>query len=722
MPHVNLHRAPLAAALLLILSMPAQADDAGGMQATTLDTIEVTGTSGRNDVRASGGTALDLSLQDIPASVTVVTRDLLDARDVRTTAEALRAVPGLDAVAPPGNGNNVSYRGFSGSQISQLFNGIDVKYATIAARPVDAWIYERVEAIGGPSSFLYGAGAVGGSINYVTRVADLDTDRVEGKLSYGSNDSVLLAAGVNQTFASGRHALRGDVSWSNTNGWIEGNDRESLTSALSWAARIGDRAVHTLAVEYQQEDSARIYWGTPALLTDDLRLKVLPGTGDRNYNIGDGYYKQDVLWARSLLDWRLSDALSLRNTAYTYDALRDYRNVECYRFTADLTGVIRSCGLLQRHDQQVFGDRLDLAWDGTLGSYPTQWVAGLDVNYNRQTRFPQSLSGDLDVVPVDSVTPGSWFDYPGASQTFVPQRTNRVHGQALFVENLTRFNERWSLMSALRQEWIQLDLENHQAPSASNPARFAHDYSALTGRLALDYRFAPGFNAYLQVATAADPPSGVLSTASFGAVRDFDLTTGRQFELGTKLQSADGRYWGSLAVYDLVRENLSTPDPNNAGQTLPVGQQSSTGAEATFGMRPFEGLTVEGNLGWVDASLDDFYETVGGVPVSRAGNTPRNTPEQVANLWLDYVFAPGWSAGVDLRSVSSRYADNANTIRGAGYTLYGANLKWAWGENTTLTLRARNLTDKTWIAYANNASMVYLGEPRALEVAVHTRF
>ncbi|AWV07676.1 TonB-dependent receptor [Marilutibacter maris] len=721
MPRLSLRRAPLAVALVSALAGPAHADDAGGVQATTLDRVEVTGQALPNDGRASGATALDVSIQQTPAAVTVVGRDLLDARDVRSTAEALRAVPGLDAVAPPGNGNAVSYRGFSGSQVSQLFNGIDVRYATIAARPVDAWIYERVEAVGGASTFLHGAGAVGGSINYVTRVADLDEDRAEAKAGYASHDSMLLAAGGNRVLDDGRQAVRGDISWSDSDGWVDRNDRESLTSALSWAARLGGRVTHTLALEYQKEDSARVYWGTPALL-DDGRLRVLPGSETRNYNVGDGYYKQQVLWARSMLDWQLSGRSRLRNTVYHYDALRDYRNVECYRYNDDLSAVIRSCGLLQRHDQQVYGNRLDWRWDGELGGRASQWAAGLDLNYNRQTRFPQSLSGDLDVVPVDASTPGRYFDFPGAAQRFVPQRTNRVRGQALFVENLTALGERWSLMSALRQEWIQLDLENHQAAGASNPARHSHHYRALTGRLALDYAFAPGFNAYLQLATAADPPSGVLSTASYSAVRDFDLTTGRQAELGAKSRSADGRYWGTLAVYDLVRENLSTPDPDRAGDTLPVGQQSGTGVELTFGLRPVQGLTVEGNLGWVDASLDDFHENVGGVPVSRAGNTPRNTPEKVANLWVEHAFAPGWSAGVDLRAVSARYADNANTIRSAGYALYGANLKWQWSPRTTVTLRARNLADRTWIAYANNANMVYLGEPRSLEFSVHTRF
>jgi outer membrane receptor protein involved in Fe transport len=33
---------------------------------------------------------------------------------------------------------------------------------------VDAWIYDRVELVGGPSSLINGDGSVGGSLNYVT--------------------------------------------------------------------------------------------------------------------------------------------------------------------------------------------------------------------------------------------------------------------------------------------------------------------------------------------------------------------------------------------------------------------------------------------------------------------------------------------------------------------------------------------------------------------------
>ena len=102
--------------------------------------------------------------------MTTVDRATIDARGAQDTQEILRAVPGVTAHNAPGS-IGVSYRGFTGAALNQLFNGINVQYS-IASRPVDSWIYDRVEAIGGASSFLYGAGGVGGTINYITKLRD----------------------------------------------------------------------------------------------------------------------------------------------------------------------------------------------------------------------------------------------------------------------------------------------------------------------------------------------------------------------------------------------------------------------------------------------------------------------------------------------------------------------------------------------------------------------
>ena len=719
--------AAISTALACALPFAAFADEAPAGElasdATTLDRIEVAATANPLDAAAASGTRLQLTVQETPASITVVDRQTMDARGVRNTQEALFGIPGLAVASPPGNGNAVTWRGFSGAQIAQLFNGIGVQYDAIAARPVDGWIYDRVEAIGGPSSFLNGAGAVGGSINYVSRLAQLDSDSTQLLASGGSSGSAMLAGGINRRIGGegARDAIRADAAWSHTDGWADRNRaRRRLWRCRGWTRSPAISATHLRWST--RTKTASDLTGARRRIADDGRLRIVDGTRTSNYNVGDGHYGQKVLWARSLLEWQPSDRTRLRNTLYHYDALRDYRNVESYRLTPDRQGVIRSGALLQRHDQQLSGDRVEWSHEGTLASLPTQWSAGVDVSYNRQTRFPLSLPGVIDTVPLDAVTPGSFFDVPGAEQVYRPDRTNRLHTQALFVENLTRFGQQLSLMTGLRHDWIDLDVVNHRAVSATNPARFQHDYAPTTGRVALNYAWTPKVSTYAQIATSADPPAGILTTANFATLRDFDLSTGRQEEVGAKLQSADGRNYATVAAYRIVRENLAITDPANPSQTLPVGQQSSRGVELAFGMKPLQGLSIEGNLAWVDATLDDFYESVGGAPVSRAGNRPSNTPSRVANLWVDYLFAPQWTAGVDLRALSSRYADAANTAKAAGYGVLGAHLRWQIDPATSVTVRGRNLGDRDFIAYAVSTDMVYLGEPQSWELELRREF
>ncbi len=690
----------------------------------TLDRIDVRGVRSALDRPAPGGSRLRVSARDTPASVFAIDRDTLDARGVRSTADALSAVPGLVVASPPGHGNTVTWRGFSGGQITQLFNGIDVKYATIAARPVDAWIYERIDAIGGPSGFLHGAGAVGGAIDYVTRIAGFDADDAGATASAGSHDVRVLAGGVNHRFGGDAavHALRFDASRSARDGWVDAERREAWTVAASLASRPSPRLVHTLALEYQDEHNPRVYWGSPATSGASGRLHALPGAVGRNYNVADGFYAQEVMWGRSLLTWDGGRLGRITNTLYRYDALRDYRNVESYRWDPDRDGVARSGVLQQRHDHQVTGNRTDWHRSTTLAGRPSQWTAGLELSHNRQTRFPQSIAGEIDLVPIDAQVPGRFFDIPGTAPGHVPGATNRVRTAALSVETLTRLGARLGLTAGLRHDRIQLDVVNHRMPTAASPARWSQSYAPTTGRLGLTYDIAPAATVYAQASTAADPPAGVLSTAGFSVLRDFDLSRGRQIEAGGKLDIADGRATATFAAYRLVRENLAIADPDRPGETLPVGRQSARGLEATLDLRPVDALRVQANVGWVDARLDDFVENVADVPVSRAGNRPANTPARVGNLWLEYAISPIWSAGTDLRAVASRHADNANTVETAGYALWGAHVRWRPSPRWAMTVRGRNLADRIHVLHAIGTQMVYLGEPRSVELELRAAF
>lgn len=716
--------APAALVLLCPALIPSATAHAAapGASPTTLDAIQVKGRASALEADAGSASRLGLSVLQTPASVTVIDRATLEARGVRTTQEALAGVPGLTVASPPGHGNAVTWRGFSSGQVSQLFNGIDVQYATIAARPVDAWQYDRVEAIGGPSSFLHGVGALGGAINYVTRLASLEHDQARWQASWGSHRDGTLAIGSNLRDAAARQALAVDLSLRNGDSWVDAQSRSALAAAVSWRTRLAAGLEHTLAVEYQDEEVRRPYWGTPVARAGDGRVRLPAALLGRNYNAGDGRYAQDVRWLRSLLEWEAGPGSSLRNTVYHYDALRDYRNVESYRLAADGSGVQRSGALLQRHDQQVWGNRLEWLHQGRIAGLPSRWSLGAEASYNRQTRFPLSLPAQIDTVPLDAVAPGRFLEVPGAALVYRPDRTNRLHSQALYAENLTTLAPGLNLLTGLRHERVRLDVLNHRTASAANPPRFQRRYAPTTGRLALDWALAPGASVYLQTSTAADPPSGVLSTASFGAVRDFDLSRGRQHELGAKFQSRDGLGYATVAGYRIVRSNLAVADPAHPGQTLPVGRQSSRGVELAFGWRPLQALSIDGNLAWVDARLDDFQETLAGAVVSRDGNRPANTPARVGNLWLEWRIDPRWSAGAELRAVSARFADAGNSLRVAGYATWGAHLRWQTDPDGELVLRARNLGDRRYIAHALGTDMAYAGDPRSWELVLRRSF
>lgn len=668
------------------------------------------------------GSRLGLTVKEIPASVSVIDHEMIEARGISSTQEALKSVPGITTSSAPGAPGQVYFRGFSGGSVTQLFNGITVQYDVIAARPVDSWIYDRVEAIGGPSTFMYGAGAVGGSINYVTKLANREGNLTEAKAAYGSYDANQLAVGTNQKLAE-QHYVRFDVNRNGMNGWSDGTKREAWQAAGSWLWDLTPNVSHTLAFEKITETVDRPYWGTPLLKPVADKLAIDKDTRFKNYNSRDGLYEQDVNWLRSILDIKASDTLRFKNTLYHYDALRDYQNVESYAFNAANTLVTRSNALLQRHDQKLDGDRFEFNWNSQIFSLPSDWAGGIDYSQNEQTRFPTSVAALLSNTPVDpyNFTTGSFFNESGIARAYPPDRTVKVRTLAIYLENRTRLTDALAVMAGLRRDDINLEVTNHRAVTPTNPAFFERNYKPLTGRIALTYDLSPNANVYAQYSTAADPPAGILTTATFTQVRDFDLTRGKQAEIGSKFSYGSGKGTGTISYFELQRKNIAVTDPANPTQTIPVGQQSSRGIELSTAYRLSSHWQLAGNLSHVLAEYDEFNETVGGVSVSRKGNRPTNTPKTVGNLWVAYTPNADWAMGADYRYVSSRFADTANTIYHDSYQLFGAFLSYKLDRKTKIMLRGKNLADKI---YAENlgTSMVYLGAPRTFELAVHTAF
>lgn len=665
------------------------------------------------------GSRLGLTARETPASVSVSDRAVIEERGAKDTQEVINAMTGVNASANPGYGGFVSYRGFTQNQITQLFNGINLGYSS-ATRPVDAWMIDRVELIGGPSTFLYGAGAVGGSINYISRLASRDDNLFEGRLRYGSFDDSEVSLGLNRALGGvdARHFLRLDVSRGDGNGYIDRNQRETNSFAISLLSDFTPDLSHTLALEYLEDQEDSPYWGSPVLRGRDT-LKIDRSRRFENYNVGDGRYEQRVRWLRSITDYHLGEASSLQNTLYHYAAQRDYRNLETYAYNA-AGDVARSGAYLQRHDQNVLGNRLELRHDAALFDLASQWSLGLDYSRMRQTLHPTG-SAWSDTVDPDRFDPGSFDDIPGVNAGLRKQRRHEITTAALFLENRLMLSERLALLTGLRYDHLDMEVTNYGPVSPTSPAYFERTWEPLSGRVGLLYDLTPTANLYLQYSTSADLPAGALASATYSNVGLFDLSEGEQWEAGSKFDFLDGRGSATVALYQIVRRDFAVRDSSNPNLTVQAGQQTSRGIELAGKLQITPKLLAEANYAYVEAEYDRFNEAVGGVSVSRKGNTPVNVPDNVANLWLTYDIAPSWAAGVDVRYVDAVFADNANTLEAPSYTLYGAFARYRVDEHTAITARVRNLTDEVYARQAYG-SQYYMGAPRSFEVAVDTRF
>lgn len=699
-------------ACLLNLSAMAQAQT----EPTLLPTVSVTAEQLPDQpverlglaMPASTGSRLDLTPLETPASIEILPGDRIRERGATSVNDAASRAVGFNSSASPGNGGTaLSARGFNGhSSVMQLYDGTQFAVgAGTVTFPFDTWTLDRIEVLHGPASVLYGAGAVGGAINVIPKSPRRDMFDNEAMLEFGSDATWHAAAGSGGPLGS-RLSYRADVSGRQSDGWIDRGDSESLAVSLALRADISDSFAVILRNDYGDQKPMR-YFGTPLVngsLDESLRRK--------NYNASDSAIEYRDNWTQLKMEWDITDTLRLNNTAYMLTSNRHWRNIEDYTFNTG-TGLIDRGDYLEiLHDQQQYGNRSDLVVDGSLFGRSNQTAVGFDVSridFRHTNNSPYGGSSSVDPYDFD---PGA-FSSPGQT---IPKYDTRTTQYAAFAEDRLELTDRWSLVGGLRYDHARISRED--LLNAANS--FDKSFSNVTWRAGSVFRLNEATSIYGQYATAVDPVGGIITISSGN--RSFDLATGRQFEAGVKQSFLQGRGEWTLAGYHIVKNDLLSRDPDNPALTQQIGQQSSRGVEAAIAFDVTESLRLDMNAALMDAKFDDFTESVGGAGVSRKGNTPSNVPEQVANLWLAWAFAPEWKALGALRYVGKTYSDNANLLKRPDYMLVDLGIEWSPAEQVSIALRLFNLFDEVYASNAYGGDQWLLGRPRTALLSTSVRF
>jgi len=153
----------LVLSLLSVASLPAWADESAEFN---LDQVVVTATK------------TEKSIKEVSSSVSVITEEMMKNSNAKNVADLLTMLPGvkIQSTGNLGGDRGISMRGINGGPGSQkVLLLLDGRPANSAYESGINWNtvplenIERIEVIRGPVSALYGANAITGVVNIITK-------------------------------------------------------------------------------------------------------------------------------------------------------------------------------------------------------------------------------------------------------------------------------------------------------------------------------------------------------------------------------------------------------------------------------------------------------------------------------------------------------------------------------------------------------------------------
>jgi vitamin B12 transporter len=183
-------------------------------------------------------TPVETPSEQLGASVSVVNGEDFQTYHYPTVDEALRSVPGVEIRRSGGYGKttSVTIRGANANQVQVLVDGLRVKSPTLGQvdlSDISPDLIERIEVIRGAQSTLYGADAIGGVINIITRKGKGGPFQATVQQEVGNYDTLVSRATVYGAWKILNYAL--SASHFESNGQFQNDE----TDANAISARIG---------------------------------------------------------------------------------------------------------------------------------------------------------------------------------------------------------------------------------------------------------------------------------------------------------------------------------------------------------------------------------------------------------------------------------------------------------------------------------------------------
>jgi len=715
-------RKPLAAAIFMLLSSAAvqaaevdNAASAASLPATTAESSTPTtlrkvtvGAAATNDdfgaaATTVGGKGTTL-IRDVPQSVTVLNRAVLDAQGATTLTEALRNVPGITLSAGEGGviGDNINLRGFS-ARTDLYFDGLRDR----GQYSRETFFLESIEVLKGPSSMLFGRGSTGGVINQVSKQPRLRESNEIG-LGIGMDAYYRGTLDMNRPLSE-TSAFRIAALAQSSQSTRDVVESERYGIAPSLRLGIGTPTQVNLSWVHQTRRDLPDY-GVPFSAGGTLENPSRPIETDRDdfFGFTDDKFDQDVDIVSARVEHEFQSGIRLRNqTQFSLARVDAQPTSIAAPVNATARTALRNRRERQIDDQSLF-NQTDLIVKFATGGIGHTITTGFEVG---REDFENQTFNNTVTVPAGAANPLSQnFDNPVYGP--LPDSAARARNAftdstgdtlAVYVNDQLDLSQQWKFVAGVRFDRYDFETRVTNSLSGAVTSDLSQTDDLTSVRAGLLYQPTDWQSYYLSYGTSFNPSAETLTLTA--ANSNVDPEKNRSFEIGGKWDLAGGEVLLTSAIFRVEKSNARTLDQLTQIVTLD-GETRVDGFEIGISGRLTSKLQLLAGYTYLDGEIDSLNEsvTVNGIAttVARDGNTLPNTAKDSASLSATYSFMPNWQIGGGLVYSSERLLNNANTALVEGYTRYDATLAYD-ARSYSVRVNLQNLTDEEYFEVASAA-------------------
>lgn len=749
-PQPHIMGAALAAVLLpLAASLAHAAVDVGDAEnavpdMTASSKVEVVGKA-ENGFKAEHASSAKYTekLLDTAQTVQVIKKELFEQQGAVTLTEALRNTPGVGAFFLGENGNTntgdaIFMRGFDTSGSIFVDGARD-----IGSISRDTFNLEQIDVLKGPAGTDTGRGSPTGSINLVSKKANLTGGR-SGSILGGTDAQKRATVDVNTVL----NAERGIALRLNAMAQDSGAPGRDVVDNKRWAVApslgFGLNGPTRVYLDYLHVDQDNVpdggvpTIGLPGYTSPDPTRPFIgsaaPVDPHNFYGSDSDFDKVKANMATIRVEHEFSPTMRLSNVSRYGRTKQDYLLTawlaSAGNFKTPVEGdpstwtVARSTRTVKDAENKILTNQTVLTTDFSTGSVAHTLVSGLEFVNETQVTYGRTGLGSMDPAKLYRPDPSQ----PVSGQTLA--RTGAfnegdVDTQSLFVFDTMKFGERWIFNGGVRVDRFR---GAYDAVALSNNAlvttRFNVAKTLVNGKASLLYKPSADSSVYGMVASSKQPPGAnftVSGNANSAQNPAYDPQATRTYELGGKLDLLRQKLALSAALFRTDVKNEVEQDPVDL-QWYQTGHKRVQGVELGMtGALSGNWLVSAGYL-YMDTSVE------AGRAITASGeNSLTYTPKSSFTLWTAYDVTPDFKIGGGARFSDELRRGTDGAVGTPKYTqsywVFDAMASYRLTPNVDLRLNVYNIADERYVASINKSGYRYTpGAPRSASLTANVRF